>query len=103
MNVELKCTCSNGTGTYISTYLISLSFVLARTFNCSAISFRFLNNMTFISSSLVDIMQSSPYLILHTLDVQAFIPAGSISSPRIRLIMLDFPELVSPYIKKITA
>lgn len=56
-----------------------------------------------VSSLLqVEIIICSEYLILHTLDVDAVIPVGSIFSPTIRFIMLDFPELVSPKIERKT-
>lgn len=94
-----KLTCSNGIGIYISTQQIFLSFVLASIFKVSAISFTFPNDILSSSSSLlslVDIINRSQYLTLHTLEVHALIPDGSICSPRIRLTTLDFPEPVSP-------
>lgn len=99
LNAVFELTCSNGTGIYISTQLIFLSFVIASNFKLPAMSFTFSNDIFSSSSplmSLVDIINRSQYLTLHTLEVDALIPDGSIFSPRIRFITLDFPALVSP-------
>lgn len=94
------CTCLKGSCIKISTYRSSGSCVLASDFNFFAISFMLLNCIRSRSSlsflSRTDTANSSEFLILHTLVVVAEIPVGSTFSPRIPLIMLDFPLLVSP-------
>lgn len=94
------CTCLKGSCIKISTYLLSGSCVWARDFNFFAISSMLLNCIRSRSSlsflSRTETANSSEFLILHTLVVVAEIPIGSTFPPRIPLIMLDFPLLVSP-------
>ena len=86
----------------ISTYIVALEVAVTSVWidlSIGSLSFRESKVVVFNSCpllSLVVTLHVSECLNLHTLAVDALTFIGSISSPSIEFISVDFPELVSP-------
>ena len=86
----------------MSTYTTFLFDVVANSLTLRSISLLSLKIHVHISCSLASFIDTDKVLenlILHTLDVDAATFVGNIFSPISLLIIVDFPELVSPKLK----